>query len=1003
MKYHNTYFMEYVSNPNFPHASLPQWIGEISDSTNIWYLPINHQGIHWLYIQINPNTNMITQHDSLPTATNTNYTTRIGDLLKNHNTREWTGKQEATPTQHNGYDCGMYVLAHIYHRIQGNHTFPTGHPSRLILRDMLLTGLLPETLYVGSNSTNSYNRAMGQDTKVEQPDAPNPTGAFMNKPQYKQTTLWETAHHVPPPKRHPGQDPNKRDRESNFLQFGDALGPKGENIIRLYSQNINGIAVDKIDEVLTQNLDVMMDREVDIMGWSETNLEWNSYPVHLQAQRTFKKQYTGGKWITTTSSIPSETNLKPGGNALGLNADTNSRTNLTGKDKLGRWVWATMEGQTGSVTVVQLYVPGDPNHTGITTTYAQQYEQLQQTHPDRIPQVIATYYKDLHQFLDQTDTTIILMGDFNEGLEDKNILDLQTRHNLRDVYDTRHPNKPLNTHQMGTLRIDHFLVSAPLLPHIKSVGYEAINAGIPSDHRGMFLDIRKQAISNTSQAPRRKLRADHRTKVIRYRKKLYNYWNTHHILRRTMQLEKRSTEHTWTRHCTQQLQSLDVDITRGMLQSEDTSRPNHTAPWCPNTAVLSRRLTEVHKKLREISPRNNQGGPRYPPSGATQANILQKLMTSQKRTIKDIPKARANGYANRRTYLDEKADIEEIKGNSTQQQILRNIQNVEELRHTYGHIRFVVNENPKTQLTKVQFPTTTGWKETTTTQELEDVVLQHQLQHFSQPNNTPLVQEGSIYDFPKRSHPNALSSSLVPDTSQGLKKYFLRGTKTPEISTELDQQTFSHGIQKWKETTSTSPSGRHLGHYHAQILPPMEDEPKDTSRVFIYVHTGIINLAVKHQVVLTRWKQVDTLCIPKEPGIPRIGRLRPLNLYEADLNLILRHLIARKLTWNAEDNNILPEDNWGGRQMRSAGDLGLQRVLTLQLSSLTRTTLGQIDLDAKSCYDRIIRPVAILACYKFGMPINLFCWLLVILETPQHHLLTTNGCSKGYYESTQEL
>ena len=189
---------------------------------------------------------------------------------------------------------------------------------------------------------------------------------------------------------------NKRDRECNYTQYGDVLGPKEANTIRLYSQNINGIPAENLEEILTQNLDVMLDREVDIMGWSETNLEWNSYPVHLRAQRTFKKQYTGGKWLTTTSSIPSDTNLKPGGNAMGLNADTNSCTNMTGKDEMGRWVWATMEGQTGSVTVVQLYVPGDPNQNGITTTYAQQYEQLQIKHPDRIPQVIDTYYKDLN-------------------------------------------------------------------------------------------------------------------------------------------------------------------------------------------------------------------------------------------------------------------------------------------------------------------------------------------------------------------------------------------------------------------------------------------------------------------------------------------------------------------------------------------------------------------------------------------------------------------------------
>ena len=92
----------------------------------------------------------------------------------------------------------------------------------------------------------------------------------------------------------------------------------------------------------------------------------------------------------------------------------------------------------------------------------------------------------------------------------------------------------------------------------------------------------------------------------------------------------------------------------------------------------------------------------------------------------------------------------------------------------------------------------------------------------------------------------------------------------------------------------------------------------------------------------------------------------------------------------------------GGRQLRSAGDLGLQRVLTLQLSTLTRTTLGQVDLDAKLCYDCIIRPIAVIACYKFGMPINLCCWLMVVLQSAQHHILTTNGRSLQSYTSSPE-
>lgn len=283
------------------------------------------------------------------------------------------------------------------------------------------------------------------------------------------------------------------------------MGIKSKNTLRIYSQNVNGIPVEHIEEAMTKNLDVMMDRQVNIMGWSETNLGWNSYPIHLKTQQIYKKQFPGRKWITATSSIPSETNLKPGGNSLGLNRDTNAQTNMTGKDDMGRWIWATLEGRTGSVTVVQLYLPGETSKQGITTTYAQQYEQLLLKFPEKTPQVLKQYYTNLTIFLNTLDTHLILMGDFNEGPHGKNILDLQTKHNLRNVYNHRYPNQPLNTHQMGTLRINQFLVSAPLLPHIVYIGYKALDTGIPLDHQGMFLDIQRQALTNHSLAPRRTL------------------------------------------------------------------------------------------------------------------------------------------------------------------------------------------------------------------------------------------------------------------------------------------------------------------------------------------------------------------------------------------------------------------------------------------------------------------------------------------------------------------
>lgn len=93
---------------------------------------------------------------------------------------------------------------------------------------------------------------------------------------------------------------------------------KNPNIIRLYSHNINKLSLDNIAVVVTESLGILKDHGVDVMGWSETNVEWNSYPLHLATPQVFKQGFLQGKCITTTSEIPAATNFKLGGNAMGL-------------------------------------------------------------------------------------------------------------------------------------------------------------------------------------------------------------------------------------------------------------------------------------------------------------------------------------------------------------------------------------------------------------------------------------------------------------------------------------------------------------------------------------------------------------------------------------------------------------------------------------------------------------------------------------------------------------
>lgn len=84
-------------------------------------------------------------------------------------------------------------------------------------------------------------------------------------------------------------------------------------------------------------------------------------------------------------------------------------------------------------------------------------------------------------------------------------------------------------------------------------------------------------------------------------------------------------------------------------------------------------------------------------------------------------------------------------------------------------------------------------------------------------------------------------------------------------------------MRKWKETTSTSPSGHHLGHYKVLVstieCSLKEDNAKDLKRIQQEIkmfYIGLINYCVKHRYSLHRWKTIVNMMIYKEPGNVRI-------------------------------------------------------------------------------------------------------------------------------------
>lgn len=329
------------------------------------------------------------------------------------------------------------------------------------------------------------------------------------------------------------------------------------------------------------------------------------------------------------------------------------------------------------------------------------------------------YYVDLHNFLSaQGDVYKILMGDFNQMPNAEEIQEIQTHHTLSDVFAQQHPHiANFPTHKQGSQRIDYFLVSTELIPHIKRIGYESFHMGIPSDHRGMYMDITTEVFQGQTLPPARHITSHYGNQAKKYRKFLVDRINKANIVKRLRRLLQKQD---WSHQEAKQLQSLDHELSKHMLTAEKKVTPAHTAPW-------SSEIHQAYTKVRKLE---------------TNGNTERSTDKQQEKTqeIQRLIEARKNGAQQRPKYLEERAEIQELKGQHNRAAIIKNIIKSEDIRQIYGHIKYSNKPQETLDLIQVTFPTTTGWRVTKSPEELEEKILQQQEEHFAQANYTPVAR-----------------------------------------------------------------------------------------------------------------------------------------------------------------------------------------------------------------------------------------------------------------------
>jgi hypothetical protein len=144
------------------------------------------------------------------------------------------------------------------------------------------------------------------------------------------------------------KDPNNTN-DSDFLQpvitppvdnypFGDLINKKANSTVPIYYKNINGANTYNSWNTWDQAFKTTNELEIDIVGYTETNINWNE--KNRSYARSICHKHNKAINIHTSSSIEAtKTTYQPGGTATILTGNITGRSTgqINDKSGMGRW------------------------------------------------------------------------------------------------------------------------------------------------------------------------------------------------------------------------------------------------------------------------------------------------------------------------------------------------------------------------------------------------------------------------------------------------------------------------------------------------------------------------------------------------------------------------------------------------------------------------------------------------------------------------------------------
>jgi hypothetical protein len=791
----------------------------------------------------------------------------------------------------------------------------------------------------------------------------------------------------------------------NNAPFGDVLTPaKPEKTVRIFYQNVNGIQKAKSWNEFNNLSKQLRSFQIDIWGATETNLKWNN-ARHQQAKNIIQKHCVLSALQTSSNKEECFSSYQPGGTATAIRNKLVGRITTTIQDKtnLGRWSGFKLNTNFGhQLNIITVYQ--STRSEGIYTTYQQQAHYFRSQgiiNPDPRKILMSDLTDLVSDFNRNKEETIVLI-DANDNPLARNSLLSNFLSNTSLVSLIKNPQHHPATYTRGSQCIDFIFGSIRLLDHVQVSGISAFfEPPWPNtDHRGLFVDIDEiglfGATLETIPLPiRRTITSKSKKQILKFIDTIHKTNVVDTLLTNLTNLQECAT---WTQLQHQQLEDIDVEFTKLLLDAESKCAIPTDFPWSPTlhqAFVIYQFWTTTYHGIRNNIDTSEQVSAlqsQLPPDTVFQNNKSRSTIKQLRHARKTLINCRLRAQELREDYLELLQEIAIEQGNLSKSEAIRQLANRERQARCWRTFK-MLRQGSSIQggLSHILIPNTQNnndsFQRIYEKEKIDECLLDRNIEHFSQADGTPFTV-------------SPLIDILGEDGCSPIALQILEGNiphNLPKIPTLLLQKlqrvrdpipiTFSlqdmcDGFSKWREKTTTSPSNKHLGIYKALIAADKHlsessnpNEPK-SSKIFtankcLQIQHLLMTLAIDHCHTYQRWTTVHNFLIEKIPGIPRIDKLRVIHLYEADWSLIQKFFVAHKLNNLASQHKTVPVEQAGGRPGRSAIELAACRVFTFETMRLQRLSGAVLYNDAKACYDRVIENLSNMALMKQGLPLEL--------------------------------